>query len=474
MFGVGSAGPRWIYYAGLVLLLGSWILLGKHLRDHRDERLLVLVTAWALPMMIAMPLASRDLWAYAAQGNLDHHGLNPYTASPADLPGVFAQNVSPRWVQSTTPYGPLWLIIGRLIAIMCGSHVQVTVFVLRIPALLGLALIVWSLPRLAARFGVRADVALWLVAANPLMIVLSLGGGHNDLLMTGLMALGAVAAVSGSWRSLALAAALMAGAAGIKSPAAIGVIFVVPLWLQFADRDRERAWLPRLARASVVAAASAVATFAVITLICGHGFGWLDQVGPKSPVVNWMSLPTAAAMLAKLARGATVSALTVDHTMQDWRTAGLILAALVVVALWLRSTWVAVAADDRSRTAGEQLRRPIADLAAAMFVITVLAPAVQPWYFDWSLLFVVLVGLRGPAVAALIGGSVFLLLLIRPLGTALFMETGLIPIAAGTALIGWLACGCSVPRDNDPDGAGPGMGGDCRPELCTDAGHQSR
>ena len=41
---------------------------------------------WALPLLLAPPMASRDVYSYACQGHLFANGLNPYEAGVATLP----------------------------------------------------------------------------------------------------------------------------------------------------------------------------------------------------------------------------------------------------------------------------------------------------------------------------------------------------------------------------------------------------
>ena len=60
----------------------------------------------------------------------------------------------------------------------------------RLLALLGFAMIVWALPRLARRFGINPVSALWLGAANPLVLFHLVVGVHNEALAIGLMLVG--------------------------------------------------------------------------------------------------------------------------------------------------------------------------------------------------------------------------------------------------------------------------------------------
>ena len=67
----------------------------------------------------------------------------------------------------------------------------------RLVVLLGVGLIVWATPRLARRCGVAEVSALWLGAANPLLIMHLVAGIHNEALMLGLMLAGTEFALRG-------------------------------------------------------------------------------------------------------------------------------------------------------------------------------------------------------------------------------------------------------------------------------------
>ena len=86
----------------------------------------------------------------------------------------------------------------------------------RLVVLLGVGLIVWATPRLARRCGVAEVSALWLGAANPLLIMHLVAGIHNEALMLGLMLAGTEFALRGIERrppTDPAAAGLAAGAA---------------------------------------------------------------------------------------------------------------------------------------------------------------------------------------------------------------------------------------------------------------------
>ena len=80
----------------------------------------------------------------------------------------------------------------------------------RLVVLLGVGLIVWATPRLARRCGVAEVSALWLGAANPLLIMHLVAGIHNEALMLGLMLAGTEFALRGVDADTAAAAETVA------------------------------------------------------------------------------------------------------------------------------------------------------------------------------------------------------------------------------------------------------------------------
>lgn len=123
---------------------------------------------------------------------------------------------------------------------LTGDNILAGIFVHRLLALAGVALIVWSLPRLAGRCGVAPVSALWLGAANPLLLFHLVAGVHNEALMLGLMLAGVELALRGVYSgtsngpipparvaaSIAAGTALIALSATIKLPSLLALGFV--------------------------------------------------------------------------------------------------------------------------------------------------------------------------------------------------------------------------------------------------------
>jgi alpha-1,6-mannosyltransferase len=439
-----------MYYLGLIVLVIAWLVLGRLLltgaaADGVDSTagevlspvaLRRMLIRWMLPLLVGMPLASSDLYSYAAQAQLARHGLDPYTTTPADLPAVdlgkFLDNVAWKWVDTPSPYGPMWVAVSKWVAAATGNHALISVLLLRLLPFGAVLLTARLLPVLARQYGKRADLALWVAVANPLILVHAVGGGHNDAVMVALIVSGLVVATrpGAGWQHLAAGVALMTLAAAVKSPGLVAIAFIVPIYL--AGRP---GWSWReLARHCAGALAIATAVFAVVSLIAGVGLGWTKQVSSGVPVINFMSLPTLLAVLYRAMIGAAHAGTLVDATVRDFRTVGTIVSALVLAGLWLRAVL-------------GRLCRPavLRLLAVGLFSIVVLGPAVQPWYFTWALtIAAVLVG-RPRTLLLIATASISLTLLTRPMGSSL-EATAYIPAVLAAALASRSLLGPAVHR----------------------------
>jgi alpha-1,6-mannosyltransferase len=117
--------------------------------------------------------------------------VSPLNGLPPDHPLYeLAGSVPNIWKDTPAPYGPLFLWLGQHITALTGDNITVGIFLHRMLALAGVAMIVWALPRLARRCGVSPIAALWLGAMNPLVILHLVGGIHNESLMLGMMLVG--------------------------------------------------------------------------------------------------------------------------------------------------------------------------------------------------------------------------------------------------------------------------------------------
>jgi alpha-1,6-mannosyltransferase len=409
------------WLAGAGLLAWAWLAL----RDAPASK--VTLALWALPLLVAPPLGSRDVFAYACQGYGYAHGFDPYRLGAQGMSCPWAEAVPALWRATPAPYGPLWLLLSGGAARAAGTSLWTAVIALRILALAGMVLAAWCAARLAGHCGVPPGAALWLGAASPLVLVHAVSGAHNDAVATGLMLAGLVVAVAARdrarwWPLAAACGALFALALAVKVVAVVAAPFAL---LILAPRGARR-----LGTAVLPFAAGAAAGYAALWAVTGLGSGWLAALKPTTSLAEWTSLPTGVGMaigyllrLVGLPQGyATAVAVT--------RVLGALLLAGVLAVLCRRAR--------RAAATGDVLRLTGAALAATVL----LGPVFYPWY-ALAPLVLLAATTRAPRLrSALAAGTVALVFLVLPDGYGLAVATklpgALLDVAAVVAATVWL------------------------------------
>ncbi|MEV6236036.1 polyprenol phosphomannose-dependent alpha 1,6 mannosyltransferase MptB [Lentzea sp. NPDC051838] len=349
--------------AGLVVL--SWGLLGRVSPDAQWLRRTL--AWWCAPLVLAPPLFSADVFSYLAQGEVAARGLDPNVVSPAV--GASAEavaRVGVYWRETPSPYGPLFTTVERTIAQVTGGDPVVGIVLYRLVAVLGLLLVVWAVPRLAALAGTSGRKALWLGVLNPLVLWHLIGGVHNDALMLGLMLSGTVVALHAlpelRWWQFTAGVVLIGLGAQVKLPALVALAVVGTA----LARRLGGGWLRFVVAGSGMVVATVVVS--VVTSASGSGFGWVQALGTPSKVNSWMAPTNWPGYLA----GAVFGPESGQAMISSARIAGLVL-ILCGIAVVLR----------------RQLRGGISEvtgLGLMMSVIVVLGPVIQPWYLLWAVL----------------------------------------------------------------------------------------
>ncbi|GGU27727.1 hypothetical protein GCM10010178_19960 [Lentzea flava] len=397
-YGHGHDLAFMVLFAGLGLMVLSWVRLGRLvLTGEAGGRVVsVAAAAWTAPLIIAPPLYSRDVYSYLAQGAVALRGFDPYAegASVLDLP--LRGNVAGLWQDTPSPYGPLFLLLGKVTVFLTGDNVILGAIFMRLAVLTGLVLLGWAIPRLTRHLGGRNSTALWLTVANPLVVALGIGGAHNDILMVGLMVVGVVKVLD---RRHLTGFAFIALATAVKATAVLVAPFLVWVWAARLSGPARHRFLT----AAITAGAVFVLTFSAATVLAGVDLGWINVLRSQGPLLTWMSLPCAVAEILFYGVGQYLPGFTRLGFLSVFRAAGVVLLAGVLVRQW----WLA-------RQGGvEAVRRATIALLAA----TVLAPSVLPWYFTWSLALAAAFPWKNRMVAVLAGVSVWMVLVTLPDGT---------------------------------------------------------
>jgi hypothetical protein len=271
------------------------------------------------------------------------------------------------WLYTPAPYGPLQLQIQHLIVDIAGpSHPYAAAVAMRLPALLGVALIAFLLPRIARRFGYDVGMTTWLAVLNPLVVMHLVGGAHNDALMLGLMVLGIYLAVEKRpW----LAAIAIAAAGAIKAPGLVAILIVAAL-----EARRRHGRVPTVRevfRELTRVGGACVAAFLAITVVCGLGLGWIGALGVPGVVRSVLSPVTVVGMGLEHVLIWLQVPNALDTTVTVVQRIGQVLGIFVCARLAWRLGPVA----------------PLRALAWVVTIIVLTGPVVHPWYLIWAGLF---------------------------------------------------------------------------------------
>ncbi|MFD1150957.1 polyprenol phosphomannose-dependent alpha 1,6 mannosyltransferase MptB [Saccharothrix hoggarensis] len=397
-YGHGRDLATAVVFAGVALLVYSWVKLGRMVRagEVGGRGVVLAAAAWTAPLIIAPPLYSRDVYSYLAQGAVLLRGFDPYTTGASALTLPLGGNVASLWQDTPSPYGPLFLLLASSVVAVTGDNVIMGAVLMRLAVLGGLVLLAWATPGLARHLGGRTSVALWLTVANPFVIAVGIGGAHNDILMVGLMAVGVLMVLD---RKHVLGIAVIALAAAVKATAVLVVPFLVWVWVaRMSGPARQRFF-----KACAVGGVAFVGVFALSTLAAGVDLGWINVLQSQTPLLTWMSLPCAAAELLYHSVGRHVPGATYEGFLGFFRTAGVYVLGVVLVRQW----WLA-------RAGGvDAVRRA----AIALLAASVLAPSVLPWYFTWALALAAAFAWKDRWLAVAAGVSVWMVLVTLPDGT---------------------------------------------------------
>ena len=422
-YGHGLVLSSVLLWVGVALMLIAWLWLARRVlaRDASEYTMVATTGFWLAPLLLSVPVFSRDTYSYLAQGALLRDGLDPYAVGPIENPNPLLDNVSPIWTITTAPYGPAFIMIARLVTTLVGNHVIAGTMLLRLCMLPGLALLIWATPRLARHLSADVPIALWICVLNPLVIIHLMGGVHNEMLMVGLMTAGIALTFE---RHHVAGITLVAVAVAVKATAGIALPFLVWVWMRHLRERRGYRPLPAFAAAGGASVLIFVAVFAVLSGAAGVGLGWLTALAGSVKIINWLTIPTGAANLIH-AVGGLFFPVNFYGVLQVTRLIGIGIIAVSLPLLWWRYR-----RDDRAVLTG---------IGWAMVVVVLFVPGALPWYYSWPLAVVAPLAQSRPAVAAIAAFSTWIMVIFKPDGAHGMYSWIHVLIATTCAMIAWYA-----------------------------------
>jgi alpha-1,6-mannosyltransferase len=290
------------------------------------------IVALHVAYLLGPVVFSTDIYSYVDYARLGAlHGLDPYRAIPAQVPHdpVFPYI---HWRTTPSAYGPLFTLASYPLGLLSPGGAVVGFKALAAASSLGCVALIW---RIAGQLGRARTTAIAMFGLNPLVLVWTVGGGHNDLTML-LLTLAGITLVLGA-REIAGGAALVAAVA-VKASAGLAIPFVV----LGAQR--------RLRTAVGVAVGAAVILAIAYFAFPDHAKGMLTVLSAERRFVSTDSVPTDVAFLfgmldvttpVRTIFEALFGLTVVAGLVQVWRkrdfveACGWAFLALVIASTWL-------------------------------------------------------------------------------------------------------------------------------------------
>lgn len=367
-FGVSLGGGS--FQTLMLIMCASYVLVLVAARQLPVAALAGTIVLANLILLLGPPLLSQDVFGYLAFARMGAlHGLDPYTHVAAEAPFDPAFRFI-GWPFLNSPYGPVFTLASYAIAPL---GVAGGLWVFKAVAVASSLGAVALIARAAGRLGQSPAWAAAFVGLNPVVLVLAVGGAHNDTLVLLAVALALSLSAGGNPRLRAAAGTLAVGV-GVKITAGLLLPF-----LALASRERRERMRVLL---SAGAALVAVALIGVVGFGV-HALGFLGAIGEQQQMVASHSVPAETARLVGL-----------SGTPDWWRElfiGGFL--AVLGVSLWRTG------APRRKGVVGADWR-----VAAGWSTLALLASTawLLPWYAIWPLPLAAVSGNRRLRAATLV------------------------------------------------------------------------
>lgn len=208
----------------------------------------------------------------------------------------------------------------------------------------------------------------------------------------------------------------------MKATAGLALPFMVWVWARDLQSRRGYGALKAFIVATVASAVVFVAVFAIVSLIAGVGLGWLTALAGSVKIINWLTVPTAAANLINVI-GSLVVPVNFYAVLDITRIIGIAIIAVSLPLLWWRFRHT-----DREALLG---------IAWVMVVVVLFVPAALPWYYTWPLAVVAALAQSRQAIAVIAGLSTWITVVWKPDGAHGMYSWTHVLLATACAAVAW-------------------------------------
>jgi alpha-1,6-mannosyltransferase len=162
--------------------------------------------------------------------------------------------------------------------------------------------------------------------------------------------------------------------------------------------------------------------FAVVSWLAGVGLGWLTALAGSVKIINWLTVPTAAANLVN-AVGGLFLPVNFYAVLEVTRIIGIAVIAISLPLLWWRFRH-----DDREALTG---------IALAMLIVVLFVPAALPWYYTWPLAVLSALAQSRQSIAVIAGFSTWIMVIFKPDGSHGMYSWLHVLLATACAVAAW-------------------------------------
>ncbi|MFA5050803.1 MAG: hypothetical protein WC499_01685 [Patescibacteria group bacterium] len=144
------------------------------------KTIIIFFIIFNLTLLFVWPIGSSDIFGYIYQSRIlsEYHAnpyLTPYDAFPNDS---FYYLIKNQWSISTTPYGPVWIIIGSILSFIGKNSLLFSLLLFKLFFILINFLNLFLIYKIS-----NTTRAVFLYAWNPLILYEFALNGHNDVLI---------------------------------------------------------------------------------------------------------------------------------------------------------------------------------------------------------------------------------------------------------------------------------------------------
>lgn len=165
------------------------ILIFSQRRDKGLFSILSFTALLSLLLLFTPPLLSRDMFSYIYYGRIAVvYQNNPYLVTPQKfLSDPLFSFTSLFWKNTPAVYGPFFTLLSMLLTWPAGGNITLNIYLFKLMLILcnmACILLIWNI--LGQHAPRRQRLGTMLYAWNPLVLINTAGGGHNDIVMAAL------------------------------------------------------------------------------------------------------------------------------------------------------------------------------------------------------------------------------------------------------------------------------------------------